>query len=75
MTQLELINNWLERYEHDEVALTPEGLMELLKSENGECADIVENHHPARFRGGYADGLIEGNPMLDIGKEIRERQA
>jgi hypothetical protein len=33
MTQLELINNWLELYEKDEVTLTPEGLMEKFEKE------------------------------------------
>jgi hypothetical protein len=73
MTQLEIITNWLEGYEAGEYSLTIASLRELLNTENGECADVAESHNPSRFRGGYAEGLIEGNPMVNIGNEIRER--
>lgn len=29
-------------------------------------ADLAAGHRPRRARGGYADGLIEGDPMRDI---------
>lgn len=38
--------------------------------ERQRAADVASWYEPHRTRGGYADGLIEGNPMKDIAEEI-----
>ena len=53
---------------HGKIYYSVETIKQLIE----RCAELAECHDPIRFRGGYADGLIESNPMQDIAEEIRK---
>jgi hypothetical protein len=77
MTIKEHAEEWMKKVDQDIRMFNLDQLIILLNevalSEREECAQLAEYHRPERFRGGYAEGLIVGDPMWDIAKEIRNR--